>query len=84
MYDAEPPKISCCFCVLKGRAALELAALHDPEPEEECRQVEQRLGRAVMSGLSTHQIIAISVRPVSARSVLIRHINPQSAEYSNS
>lgn len=69
-YDLGMPRLSCAFCVLSSRAALQLAARHNPRLAEEYRQVEKRIGHTIKADLSMDQIIASANEPVHQQPVL--------------
>ena len=51
-YDAGMPRLSCCFCVFAPKAALLIAAKHNPELLEEYVQVEREVGSKFTARIS--------------------------------
>lgn len=77
-YDLGLPRLSCCFCVMASREALELAARHNPELAEEYRDLEKRIGHTIEADLSMEQIIAAATEPTYEQQVLFERTEDES------
>jgi 3'-phosphoadenosine 5'-phosphosulfate sulfotransferase (PAPS reductase)/FAD synthetase len=55
-YDLGMPRLSCCFCIFAPKAALVLAARHNPELLEDYIGVERRTGHQFKKDLSLIEI----------------------------
>jgi 3'-phosphoadenosine 5'-phosphosulfate sulfotransferase (PAPS reductase)/FAD synthetase len=55
-YDLGMPRLSCCFCIYAPKAALELAAKHNPELHQEYIRVERLIGHRFKNDLAIADI----------------------------
>ena len=55
-YDLGMPRLSCIFCVFAPKAALKIAAKHNPELYNEYCRVEEKIGHTFRKGFSLSEL----------------------------